>query len=174
MGSRRHRAFPRLGTGLLAASGVIALLLVLGAVVIAQAVDRPADGPVYPVAALRAHLARDPGVWVDRPLRVRAIAIDLCAAWTGMAHIPSCLNRQPALIDPGAPMGMEALPLASGPVPPPVAFLRRLPLIGQVAPAPQRPRWDTIAVYRIELRAVPCGAAEQPLCYEALLLDAAP
>jgi hypothetical protein len=150
------------------AAGMIVALLALSALVLAQAAVRTASGPVYTVAALRTHLAQDPEAWVDRPLRVRAIA-GACAAWLGLPHDGPCLHWQPELIDP-QDVG-DALPLVSGPVPPPVAFLRRLPLIGDIAPAPQHPHWDGMDVYRVQLHALSCGM-HQPPCYEALLLDA--
>ncbi|HWE64278.1 MAG TPA: hypothetical protein VHB98_21410 [Chloroflexota bacterium] len=168
-----HPSFHRPGLAFLPLLGMILLLLVLGAMMLAQVTSRMRGGPIYTVAALRAHLAQDPAAWMDRPLRVRAIAA-ICRAWLSLAHASPCVNWQLALTDPGADDGAEALPLASGPVPPLVELLRRLPLIRIVAPAPQQPRWDAIAVYRIQLHALACGPAQQPPCYEALLLDAAP
>lgn len=155
------------------AAGMIIALLAVGILAMVQVARWSAGGPVYTVAALRAHLARDPDAWVDRPLRVRAVA-GICTVWTawpGVGRAGPCMNWQPSLIDPHD--DVEALPLASGPVPPLIAFLRRLPLPGYTAPAPQQPRWDALGVYRIQLHAFSCSSLLPP-CYEALLLDAVP
>jgi hypothetical protein len=151
------------------AAGMTVALLALGALVLVQAAGPQTGGPVYTVAALRAHLAQEPQAWVDRPLRVRALA-GACTAWLEMPHEGPCLHWQPELMDPQDEG--EVLPLVSGPIPPPVAFLRRLPLIGDIAPGPQFPRWDGVDVYRVQVHALSCGI-HLPPCYEALLLDAA-
>jgi hypothetical protein len=53
---------------------------------------------------------------------------------------------------------------------PMMAFLRQVPVLQTVVPAPQAIRWGAVAVYRIRLQVErPCGAA----CYAAVLLDAA-
>jgi hypothetical protein len=79
------------------------------------------------------------------------------------------------LTDPGVTDGAEALPVVAAPAPPLVWFLRRLPLIGSVAPAPQQPRWDSLGTYQIQLHAVICDLkAQRPCYYYARLLDAAP
>jgi hypothetical protein len=150
---------------------VAVLLLALGVLAIAQVAGRTASGPVYTVAALRAQLAHDPDAWVGRTLQVRALA-SVCTAWLWAPHASPCLNWAPALTDPAD--GAEALPLVIGAAPPLLAFLRRLPLIGPGAPAPQEPRWNLIATYRIQLHAASCGPSDRRPCYSALLLDAAP
>jgi hypothetical protein len=141
------------------------LLIVIGSIRAGHAADRT---PVYTVAALRTHLAQDPEAWVNRPLRVRALA-EICSTWLGSVAASPCIDTQPVLADP-APTGVS-LPLAWGSAPPVVAFLRRLPLLSAVVPAAQAPRWGALAVYRVQVRALTCGPA-QPPCYEALLLDA--
>jgi hypothetical protein len=55
-----------------------------------------------------------------------------------------------------------------------LAALRRLTVVGQLVPAPPPMRWDTLTIYRVQLRSIAgeqCGAA---ICYEALLVDAEP
>ena len=151
---------------------IFGILLLTGLAV--GALSRREDqGPMYTMAALRERLAVQPAAWVDRPLRVRAWASP-CTAWIGVAHASPCLNFQPTLTDPQGYYGAAALPLASGTASPLLALLRRLPLIGNGAPAPQQPHWDTIGVYRIQIHVVYCDPINQPPCYEALLLDAAP
>ena len=168
-------SIPRLGRALLLKLSVPAVLLVLGVIAFAHVSGRTAAGPVYTVAALRAHLEEDQATWVDRPLRVRAIA-RACAAYLRSVPSGPCQNWLPVLTDPAAADGTEPLPLplAHGPVPPLVALLRRLPFVGQVAPAPQRPLWDALKVHHIQLHAVPSGPPCQLGCYEALLLEATP
>jgi hypothetical protein len=174
MRSYRRRSFRHLGLALPLVAGSALLLLVLGTVAILQVADQTGGGPVYTVAALRTHLAHDPAAWLDRPLRVRAIASG-CTAWDKAAHVRSCLTWGPALTDPGGAYGAEALPVVAAPAPPLVSFFRRLPLIGEVAPAPQQPRWDSLGTYYIQLHAVACDLKAQRLCYYyARLLDAAP
>jgi hypothetical protein len=70
---------------------------------------------------------------------------------------------QPAYVLPVAWAGPDPLP----------AFLRRLPVLGTLVPAPQVPRWGAVATYRVQFR-VRAAACPSPPCYEALVLDAAP
>jgi hypothetical protein len=174
MRSHRHPAVRRLGLALPLVAGIVLLLLVLGTVAILQVADQTGGGPVYTVAALRAHLAHDPAAWLDRPLRVRAMA-SVCPAWDEAAHGSPCQTWVPALSDPSVTDGAEALPVVATPASPLVAFLRRLPLIGSVLPAPQQPRWDSLGTYQIQLHAVACDLKAQQSCYYyARLPDAAP
>jgi hypothetical protein len=169
-----HPAVRRLGLALPLVAGIALLLLVLGSGAILQVTDQRAGGPLYTVAALRAHLAHDPAAWLDRPLRVQAVA-SVCTTWDEAAHGRPCLTWGPALTDPGVTDGAGALPVVAAPAPPLVSFLRRLPLIGSVLPAPQQPRWDSLGTYHIQLHAVACDQTAQQSCYYyARLLDAAP
>jgi hypothetical protein len=58
--------------------------------------------------------------------------------------------------------------------PPAVAVLRRLPLLRGLVPAPQALRWGAVATYRVRLQAIPESICDSDICFEALLLDAAP
>lgn len=51
---------------------------------------------------------------------------------------------------------------------PMATFVRRIPLLGHVAPAVKAIKWDTVTVYRIVLRENPCAGG-----YEATVQDAA-
>jgi hypothetical protein len=162
----KHIVFLLLGT----------LGLALGAALTgAVASSSPDHDPVYTVAALQMHLAQEPAAWVNRTLRVRAIAnADGCATWdTG--ERPTCLEWQALIFDPGAEANAHPLPLARGPVPLLLAALRRAPFLKRLAPAQQVVHWEAVATYRIQLRAASCrpGGAS-PCAYAALLLDAAP
>jgi hypothetical protein len=68
----------------------------------------------------------------------------------------------------------DPLTLVPGALPPVLAVLRRLPLLGTLVLAPQVLHWGAPATYRIRLQAVPesiCGISN---CCKPLLLDAAP
>jgi hypothetical protein len=150
-------------TVLLAVGG---LVIAIGCVRAGHAAERP---PVYSVRMLRAALAQAPEPWAGRTLLVRGVV-------KGCPYLRPgpCASWPPALTDPAeaaSPPDAELLPLAWGSAPPWVAFLRRLPLLSAVVPAAQAPRWGALAVYRVQVRALRCGAAQSP-CYEALLLDA--
>lgn len=64
------------------------------------------------------------------------------------------------------------LRLAGGSVAPPVAFLRRVPLLRALVPAPQQVPGDSLAIYSIQLHAYTCGFSGQSICYEAQLAAA--
>jgi hypothetical protein len=66
------------------------------------------------------------------------------------------------------------LPLALAGPDPLLAIVRRVPLLGSLAPAPQAVHWDVAATYRAQLRATNEALCGTPPCYEALLLDVAP
>jgi hypothetical protein len=148
--------------------GLLGVLVASGLVVAALSTQER-YGAVYSVAGLHERLAAHPAAWVGRPLRVRALA----GACTTQSGTGPCLYWQPELTDPDAPPGAWALPLARGSSPPLLALLRRLPLLGDLAPPPQRPHWGQTRVYSLLLQAGPCFTGDPPPCYEAVLIDAA-
>jgi hypothetical protein len=95
--------------------------------------------------------------------------------WVETADIPAfCAPPRLVLGDDDSAATVVPLPLVPAGPDPLLAMVRRVPLLGDLLPAPQAVRWEEVATYRVELRAAPnemCGAAT---CYEALLLDAAP
>jgi hypothetical protein len=129
-------------------------------------------GPVYSLAQIQARLAEQPGRWLGRTLRLRALA-QPCPTW-GSPHDPlHCATRQPVLVDPDGAALDPPLPLAAGPGDPLLDVLRGLPLVGRLLPA-QRLAWERPAAYRVRLglrASRTCGAAT---CYQALLQDAMP
>jgi hypothetical protein len=156
----------------LAASRLVVLLaLGLGACTYAWwARTGSAQGePVYTVAALRENLEHDPSAWLHRTVRVRAIpALRWCLVWTTPS--PSCQLWEPALLSTGT--GATApLPLAWGSAPPLLAFLRRTPLLDEVAPPPQPIHWATPGIYRVRLQSMTCFSPGTSPCYEAIVLD---
>ena len=50
-----------------------------------------------------------------------------------------------------------------------LAFLRRLPMVGRFVPCPQRPYWDMLTVYRIQISRPPVNVFAGE---DAVLLDA--
>jgi hypothetical protein len=170
---RVHMAWP---APILIAALVLSVVLGKGAVQVgshlatALSILRIApDGPTYGVADLQRQAIRDPGRWIGPTVLVRGRAA-MDRSWSA----PDSIVTRFDLIDPGAPSGAGGLSLAWGGADPLLAALRRLPLIGRLAPRPQVLRWGAPATYRVRLRASPALACGTSPCYEALLLDAAP
>jgi hypothetical protein len=151
--------------------GLFALVLFTG-LVLAALGSRPHQEPVYGVSALRAHLEQDPAAWLNRPLRIRAVA-ERCAAWVGTPGTP-CLDAQPTFLDAQAADSASYLRLGWASPSSLRAVLRRLPAIGRLIPAAPPIRWGIPAVYNAELVALFPAGPSIPGDYEALLLDAAP
>jgi hypothetical protein len=153
------------------------LLTLLGLAIIAILVGVVAHGHrqgsrVFTVDELTTLLARDPGAWLGRTVLVRGVA-QACQGSGSSASALYCRRLPQDLRDPGLGGASERLPLVWGTQGSTLAFLRRVPLLGGLAPAPQVIQWDALATYRVKLRATAgesCGAAT---CYEALL-DIAP
>jgi hypothetical protein len=123
-------------------------------------------GPVYSVAAVKQHLAQNPNGWSGRTVLVRARAIQE-RFWAP----PDRLVTSIALVDPTATTSIGSLSLQWSQPDLLLAALRRLPLLGHLVPPPQRPHWDGLAVYRLQLCAPPgCVPSEA----DAVLLDATP
>jgi hypothetical protein len=55
-----------------------------------------------------------------------------------------------------------------------LAWLRRVPVLGTLLPAPQVLHWGVVATYRVRLRAIPESSCGSVVCFEAVLLDSAP
>lgn len=151
--------------------GVAAGLAVgLGAMIV---VERPNGGAVYSLAALQAGLAREPRDWVNRIVRVRAVATG-CTAWAGSVHLSPCIDEAAGLYDAGSMDTSTYTPVADGAPDPWLSLLRRLPLLGSLAPPAQRLRRGAPATYRVRLRVAPTGLCADGICVTAVLLDAAP
>jgi hypothetical protein len=54
-----------------------------------------------------------------------------------------------------------------------VTILRRLPLLGELLPAPQVLHWGVVTTYRVQVQAIHGGICGTGVCCEAVLLDAA-
>jgi hypothetical protein len=127
-------------------------------------------GPVYSVAAVRAHLVHDAAAWVGRPVLVRGIL-------SGCLHLV-CPGREPywppSLMDANQPWAVDPLPVAGEGPDTLRAFVRRVPVFGRLVPPPQVVHWERAAIYRVRLSAAPAWSCPAHRCYKAVVLDAAP
>jgi hypothetical protein len=132
---------------------------------------RVSQGPVYTVAQVQAGMAHQPDTWVGRTVRMRGVAVP-----------PGCVERESMLCVKTAsylayiidPTRLALLPLTQGPANPLLSLLRKLPLAATLEASAQRPHWDEIAIYRVQLLVAPPATCALAPCYQALLLDAAP
>jgi len=143
--------------------GLLGLLLSASLMVAARA--SMGRSPVYTVAAVDMNLQRDPECWVGRTVLLQGRVI---VSYHWRTHNELLVGAE--LADSRV-RGGGALPLAPGPKDSLWAFLRRLPLIGDMAPPLQALHRGAIGIVRVQLRAVrdEMGAIR----YEATLLDAA-
>jgi hypothetical protein len=142
--------------------GLLGLLLAGGLAVAAFAWSLDRD-PLYAVAQVQAQFAHHPATWVGRAIMVQGVVV---AGNPVDYPSPSLVDRDARAVDP--------LPLTRRGPDPLRALLRGLPLLGSLAPRAQVIRWDTVAVYRVQLLVqgrAHCGAG---ICDEAVRLDAAP
>lgn len=146
--------------------------LILAICCVIAAVCMEDHGPVYSVAELRAQLAHDPRGWVGRTVRVRGRAT-ACAIRIDRGYF-RCMPRQPRLDDPSTDATTEPLLLAWADPGPVLTAMRRVPLLGNLLPAPQQVDWGAVVTYRVQLRTATRGSCGGTACYEALVLDAAP
>jgi hypothetical protein len=123
--------------------------------------------PVYSLAAIHAGLARDAAAWLGRPVLVRGVVTD-CGP---LSAVPIyCLAPGDAAGDPTR--AAEPLPLVKAQPDRFWAFLRRLPIVGNLGSRPQAFRWDEAAIYRVALQVDTHTYCGDSVCYEAVLLDA--
>jgi hypothetical protein len=164
----------------LVAAPALCLASLLGWALLVAAADIRATlalgGPLYTVAEVQAHLAHGPRYWVGRTLFVRGEIVPCLAMPSAANHL--CAALAPRGWQPPSPSPWRAandpLPVVRAGLDPFLAPVRRLPPLGDLLPAPQVLQWGAVATYRVHVRTIPnslCGAS---VCYEALLLDAAP
>ena len=135
------------------------------------------EGPVYSVAAVDAHLAQNPGPWLGRTIQVRGEIVPCMA-------VPSAGGGPCAALTSGSgSFGQFGQPLTSTVYPLPIthagldpmrSIVRRIPLLGRLAPAPQELQWGVVATYQVQLAFVPNSMCGVGACAEARLLDSAP
>lgn len=121
-------------------------------------------GRVYTVADVERGVARDPAHWIGRTVLVRGQPVSYLL-W----QAPDGVDMQIGLVDAGRGNNARPLSLRWGGPDPLLAFLRRLPMVGRFVPRPQRPFWDMLAVYRIQINRPPVNVFAGE---DAVLLDA--
>ena len=169
-----HHAVAHTASVICGGAGLVVGLGWLIASLVGTTAPSEASRPLYTLAAVRRHLHAGPTGWIGRSVEVRAVAT-LCATWLSGEGSP-CLDQQPRLIDPGGDGSTLSLSVADAPAAPLLSALRRLPLVGPLAPSPQPPllRWGIPWVYTIRLQRTPCADDASQTCDQALLLDALP
>jgi hypothetical protein len=151
---------------------LVLLIGLAGLMIAACGVETTAHGrmeyrPIYSLAAIRAGLARNAAAWLGRPILVRGVVTD-CGP---LSAVPIyCLAPDVAAVDPTR--AVEPLPLVKAQPDRFWAFLRRLPLVGNLGSRPQAFRWDEAAIYRVALQVDIHTYCGDSVCYEAVLLDA--
>jgi len=157
---------------------VLAALALVVAIIMATGQRPTPAGAVYTVAQARAGLARNPRAWVGRTILVRALVIR-CRLVEGCVALPPGIPRVgfvdgiPIIEMPRAAVLSQALPLQVG-EDPFRSFLRRIPLLHGVIPAPRQLSPAHPATYRVRLIVeTPCAAANSHAsCVVASLIDA--
>ncbi len=127
-----------------------AVLLALAAALVVGRAAAPGE-PMYTVAQVTAGMARRPGAWVGRTVLVRAVAVPIAGSSCPTAY-PSCGGTR--LTDGTASGDGDATLTINDRARPddgPWAFLRHIPLIRRLLPAPSRTiPWGRPATYRLQ------------------------
>lgn len=130
--------------------------------------ERLEQDRVYTVTEMRAELAHDRAAWLGRTVRVRGFLLG-CPRAVCPGHEPKV--SPPLLMDLTQPAyGLAVAWTGPDPL---SSFLRRLPVVGTLVPAPQVPHWETVATYRVRFHVPAAGTCPSPSCYEAMVLDSA-
>jgi hypothetical protein len=150
-------------------TGTLFLIMIVGAIccLLVLGVQSMTPGRVYSVAEVRALLARHRGTWSGHTIRIRGMVTT--TQETFPCRKPSCalVGIAGSLDDPAAAW----LWLGQDGGNPFWDTIRRLPVIGSVAPSLQQPVVARTATYRIRLLAHPdCSGMK---CYDAVLIDSA-
>jgi hypothetical protein len=166
-----RRAAARTAAVVCGGADLVGLVWLIASLVI-TASPPAASRPLYTIAAVRRHLHDGPTGWIGRTIEVRAVAT-LCATWLSGAGSP-CLDQQPRLDDLGGHGSIISVPLADASASPLLAALRRLPLLGPLAPSPQPLllHWGIPWVYTIRLQRTPCAGDAAQMCDQAVIVRA--
>jgi hypothetical protein len=143
-------------------------VLMLGACMKAGSMLHTSVAPLYTVAALREQLARQPASVVGRTLAVQGI-VQNCGP--GDAAPAYCLAPVPRA-DPAE--AIDPFPVAWAQPAPLRRWLAGLPLLGRLVHVGRPVFPDQAGTYPLRLRMETNKYCGEPVCYEALLLDAAP
>jgi hypothetical protein len=154
----------------LAAPVLVALVCSSFVLVLACTAERllnyDANGHVYTIVELTRQIERDPGVWNGHDAWVRGRAV-----LDRPPRDPSDLPTHFMLVDADVPPSSLALNVVMGPEDPLLAALRRVPLLGALAPGAQSLQLKVTKVYHIQVR-LPCPVTCARYV-QAILLDAA-
>ncbi len=156
---------------------VLAALTLAVAIIMVMGHQPTSAGAVYTVARVRAGLARNPQAWVGRTILVRGLVIR-CRLVEGCIALPPGIPRVglvdgiPIIEMPRAAVLSQALPLQVG-EDPLRSFLRLIPLLRGVVPAPRQLSPAQPTTYRVRLIVeTPCAVANSHTsCVVASLID---
>jgi len=156
---------------------VLAALTLAVAIIMVMGHQPTSAGAVYTVARVRAGLARTPQAWIGRTILVRGLVIR-CRLVEGCVALPPGIPRVglvdgiPIIEMPRAAVLSQALPLQVG-EDPLRSFLRLIPLLRGVVPAPRQPSPAQPTTYRVRLIVeTPCAVANSHTsCVVASLID---
>lgn len=147
--------------------GALALLGLISCLLYATAVAGGQER-VYTVSQVLVGIERDPRAWVGRTALVRGVALQLMPGCGARRWCPIGLyaphTRRPGpllLLEPDSPDSL-------------VMRLRRVPILGALAPPPQRMDNHRVAVYHVSFGAVPHTSCGENLCLTTFLVDTAP
>jgi hypothetical protein len=146
---------------------VIVPALWFGLAVAAQANVNAGSSPVYRLRSLQGYIRRDPTAWLQRTVRVHAVAVQ-CQGW--LVEADSCFDWHPSLVDADDPAAL-ALPFVVAPPSTTLSWLRGLPVTARFVPQPRRIPWGIPTDYALRLRAGPCVVGSASICYQAVLED---
>jgi hypothetical protein len=143
-------------------------VLVLAACMSAGSIRHPGVAPLYTVAALREQLGRQPASVVGRTLSVRGV-VQTCGPYDTAP--PYCLAPDPQA---NHAMTDDPFPLVWTAPDPLRRWLAGLPLIDALVHVGQPVSPGEVGTYALRVRVQTRAYCGEPVCYEALLLDAAP
>jgi hypothetical protein len=129
-------------------------------------IRQPRGAPRYTVAALRDRLDSQAVSVVGRTLRVRGV-VQNCGPYDTAP--PYCLAPAPPA-DPAVPI--DPIPVVWASPDPLRRWLAALPLLGAIVPGEQPVSSGQVGIYMLRLRVQASDLCGDPVCYEALLLDA--
>jgi hypothetical protein len=125
---------------------------------------------VYTLQQVETGLNLQPSAWLQRQIRVRATPFS--GACFFQPYGPACAYLDDASINTDNSFVVTPLLLRTVTSPFAIAFLRRVPLLGAIAPATQVMHMGVPGTYRIQIQITSCHDELPPHCYVALLPDA--
>lgn len=140
---------------------LLGVVLMTGFVVGAVEQSGALDTTVYTVPQVQAELARHPGEWQGRAIRLRGTVMT----------IPCPVSACPLYFQEARRVTSVPLLIPSfGVAPPWEAALRRVPILGTLVPVPRQADYGVASVYRARIVARARGTCAWT-CYAAVLLN---